>query len=416
MKRYIALLLIFCLALSLCACGVKSDADESTAPHDTTETETTVSETGSTGDDPEPADPTNSAQPTTSQDPTAGAESTSQPSAGTVISTTPGNAQSAQCSHSYQVTDTQASTCTIAGTRTYTCSKCKSGYTEALTLAEHKYAAATCEKPQTCSVCSRTAGNALGHNYGADAKCTRCSKMADPIPFQAKIRSDKQELLKGITVTVYVDNASTPAGSGTTDSKGVATVQLPLAGSSYLVVLSDVPAKYEAKESYTFSSTLVNLTLSTRPTLDPNDHSNAQYKVGNTMADFNLKDTDGNTYKLSSLLQSNDLIILDFWYVTCVPCKNEFPYFNAALDEYGDRITLLALDPIDDEAAIKKLRTELEVSFPMLRDTVNLYQGFDVTAYPTTVFIDSSGKILNIHRGDYKSEASFLNDVERYLD
>ena len=82
---------------------------------------------------------------------------------------------------------------------------------------------------------------------------------------------------------------------------------------------------------------------------------------------------------------------------------------------------LLAVDPIDSVSAITRLRNLLNanhktaVTFPMMKDTCNLYLGFDVYTYPTTVFIDSNGMILDIHIGAYESEMAFLAAVERYI-
>ena len=99
----------------------------------------------------------------------------------------------------------------------------------------------------------------------------------------------------------------------------------------------------------------------------------------------------------------------------------EFPYFEAAVQKYGSKISLLAVNPINDNKAMQSLRQQLNassktaISFPMLRDTCNLAKGFDVEAYPLTVFIDSNGIIVDIHNGAFASEADFLAAVERYL-
>ena len=109
------------------------------------------------------------------------------------------------------------------------------------------------------------------------------------------------------------------------------------------------------------------------------------------------------------------MVVLDFWYTTCEPCKSEFPYFEAVANKYSDKMTLLAIDPIDSVNSITRLRNQLNVTFPMMRDTCNLYKGFDVYTYPTTVFIDSSGTIVDIHVGAYESEMAFLTAVKRYI-
>ena len=43
------------------------------------------------------------------------------------------------------------------------------------TECTHVWAAATCDKPETCNNCGKTQGEALGHSFDADAKCTVCA-------------------------------------------------------------------------------------------------------------------------------------------------------------------------------------------------------------------------------------------------
>lgn len=241
------------------------------------------------------------------------------------------------------------------------------------------------------------------------------------VTFKATVREDvHKNTVGGVLVIVYVDGSETPAASGTTNPQGVVTLPLQR-GKNYRVVLDCLPSGYESNAYYSFSTTTVNIMIRKASVQNEKDHSNARYEEGRKMTDFTLTDIDGQTHQLSALCAQKQLIVLDFWFTTCEPCKLEFPYFESALNKYGDRFTLLAINPINDNKAMLSLRQQLNispktaVSFPMLRDTCNLYLGFNVSNYPTTVFIDSSGVILDIHIGAYTSEAAFSAAVERYL-
>ena len=322
----------------------------------------------------------------------------------------------AGCDHNYKVSGQKAPGCTTAGSISYKCSKCNHLYTETIAATGHKYADATCEQAKTCSVCGATEGNALGHSY-ADGKCSRCGA-ADPsvpaeVTYTVKIRSDKGDLIEGVTVSVYTTE-DTPAATGKTNSKGIATMPL-LSHSSYKIVLSDVPAGYSAKESYTFRSTQANINLTSVSYTTPTDHSKGNYKVGSTMGEFTLTDTDGNSYTLSKLLKEKKLVILNFWYVNCAPCKAEFPYLEAIHQNYSDDVQLLTMSHWDTVDQIVALRQQMGVTFPMIREDIGFREGFGMTMYPTTVFIDSTGKIVKIDVGGYKSEQELVNIIKRYL-
>lgn len=321
---------------------------------------------------------------------------------------------SPECNHSFQVASQTLPTCTQEGSVTYSCSNCGDSYCQSIPAAGHSLADATCLTPPTCRICSAASGNALGHTYGDNSLCIRCGakdpyKPADSPPsqgtepqtssFTLTVRS-KNTPIPNITVTVYVDNSATPAGSGITNAKGKVVLTLT-AGNSYKVILSNVPAGYEYKESYTFSSTTVNINLNLVPVLDPNDHSNGLYQTGSTMADFTLTDTDGNTYTLSELLETKKTVILNFWYVDCTPCKNEFPHFEELYKQYGDDIQLLALSHMDSEAEIRQLKSDMGLTFPMIYENIGMRQGFNLAFYPTTVVIGRGMEILEIHQGSY---------------
>ena len=63
---------------------------------------------------------------------------------------------------------TTAATCTEKGEKTRTCQRegCNAKETEEVAASGHQWNAATCTAPKTCSVCSTTDGNALGHTFG----------------------------------------------------------------------------------------------------------------------------------------------------------------------------------------------------------------------------------------------------------
>lgn len=321
------------------------------------------------------------------------------------------------CRHSYTITGRKDTTCTETGSVTYTCGKCRHSYQESIPASGHQYASATCEKPQTCSACSATLGSALGHSYGSDYLCIRCGAVdpTAPVEFTVTVKSDKGNRVANVTVTVYTDTPTQPAGSASTNSNGVATIKLDKS-SCYRVVLSNIPTGLAGKDSYNFTATRANITLTSVSIIDPLDHSKAQYKVGSTMGEFTAMDTDGNSHTLSQLLKEKKLVILNFWYVNCGPCKAEFPFFETAYQKYKDDVAILAFDPFDNESGIRALKAQMGLSFPMLKDNLGLHQGFGVTAYPTTVFIGNNGKILQIkHSEGYESEDELLQIIKGYV-
>lgn len=445
MKKLCSLVLAMALLLSLAACGgeAPSPTDESTSPSrqetlPTTPTEPVTEDTlpETTVEVPEPK-PTDPVQPTVPTEPavpettaptlpTPG-ELPTEPVKPTMPIPTPkpedpttptAPTGPSACVHSYVPGVSQAPGCTTAGYQSYRCGKCGASYQQVLPAAGHRWQDATCTQKKTCTVCREVQGETLDHSYQAGV-CTQCGgadpnyKEDGPVTITIFIRGNDNKKLSGITVTLSAEGKT--LGSGRTDAQGYARIELSEHPGSYRVTLSDIPAGYSAKDSYTFSADRANITLSVVAVIDPEDHSKAQYAVGKTMGDFTITDTDGKTYTLSALLEEKKLVVLNFWYVNCGPCKAEFPYFDSLYREYGDEIEILAMNHIDPESSIRSLKEQMELTFPMLREDLGMQGGFGIQAYPTTVIIGSGGRILQIKVGGYPSEEALRAAILGYL-
>ena len=116
---------------------------------------------------------------------------------------------------------------------------------------------------------------------------------------------------------------------------------------------------------------------------------------GQIAPDFQLKDIDGKTVKLSDY--RGKAIILNFWATWCPPCKTEIPWFVDLQNKYsgqGLEVLGVALDD-SSEKDIADFAKEMKMNYPVLigkEETSDLYGG--VAALPTTFYIDRGGKIL----------------------
>ena len=98
--------------------------------------------------------------------------------------------------HKYEASETKP-TCTDAGYTTYSCTACDYSYTaDEVDALGHDWLNATCDAPETCSVCDATNGEALGHNWldattDAPKTCDRCGATdGDKLPEMPEHPSD----------------------------------------------------------------------------------------------------------------------------------------------------------------------------------------------------------------------------------
>ena len=127
---------------------------------------------------------------------------------------------------------------------------------------------------------------------------------------------------------------------------------------------------------------------------------------GAVVTGFSTTDLDGNAVD-SSILSEAKLTVLNVWATYCTPCVNEMPDLETLSQNSTDKgvqVVGLVADVFDDEekkAEAKEILSATGVTYVnLLPDTVlddSLL--YDITGTPTTLFLDSEGKILKIVEG-----------------
>jgi peroxiredoxin len=184
---------------------------------------------------------------------------------------------------------------------------------------------------------------------------------------------------------------------GISNSSGQINFSLLDADEYDLVVTeSTLPDGYYIPEGTSFqtSSTEKTVTIAIPSRVITTTASGITYSLGDVMHDFSFSDTEGERYKLSSLLETKKAIVLNFFYTTCSPCKSEFPAIETAYQAFKDDIEIIALSNQDTLKSITSFRSELGLSFFFGQDQASLHTYFSVSSWPTTVIIDRYGVIV----------------------
>ena len=139
--------------------------------------------------------------------------------------------------------------------------------------------------------------------------------------------------MEGLDLYVYTDDTLTDLKDyGKTDAEGKASFNLPKAD-GYAVTISGAPDGYDVKESYTFSGNTANITL-TSSLITDGSLSDVTLGLGNVMYDFTVTTASGETFTLSEAMEGKKMALINFFFTTCGPCANEFPYMQQAYEEY----------------------------------------------------------------------------------
>ena len=227
------------------------------------------------------------------------------------------------------------------------------------------------------------------------------------VEYTVRVKNASDVPLEGIGVYIYEDETQAElVWFDKTNADGEMFFKAP-ESDEYIAVLGNIPTGYSAEAYYPITGEETEIILYAG-VLSDEDMQTVTYKLGDVMMDFTIIDTEGNEYTLSQLLKDKKAVVLNFWYLSCQPCRNEFPFMQEAYEQYKDDIEILAMNPVDmDEAAVAAFKEELGLTFPMAVVDELWAQMLQLTAYPTTVVIDRFGNISLIHKGSIDSADTF---------
>ncbi len=140
------------------------------------------------------------------------------------------------------------------------------------------------------------------------------------------------------------------------------------------------------------------------------------YKDGEKIQSFSVQDNRGR------------VTVLNFWYTSCGPCVAELPAFNRVKEEYGDKVTVVAVHTadttneviqrfIDTANNVKTSWSDYSIIFTreISFDNSNSYEVLGGKgAYPMTVIVDANGKIAFTKHGSM-SEELLKSELEKAL-
>ena len=129
---------------------------------------------------------------------------------------------------------------------------------------------------------------------------------------------------------------------------------------------------------------------------------------GKPAADFELKDVDGKTVKLSDVKGS--VVVLDFWATWCPPCRAGLPHLAAASEKYKDKgVKVYAINQQEERETVTKFIAEQKLTLVTLLDTDGeVGRKYGVSGIPQTVVIGRDGKILKVFVGFDESDTNAL--------
>ena len=120
---------------------------------------------------------------------------------------------------------------------------------------------------------------------------------------------------------------------------------------------------------------------------------------------------EGPSFALPGLVDEGDVVrlsdhrgspvVLNFWASWCAPCRREMPALAQVSSELDGRVKFIGIDHQDLRDEALDLLQETGVRYPTAFDpSGSAAQDYELRGMPTTVFIDSEGRVLATSLGE----------------
>lgn len=137
---------------------------------------------------------------------------------------------------------------------------------------------------------------------------------------------------------------------------------------------------------------------------------------GTTAPDWKLVSLKGDTVSLKQL--RDKVVLIDFFYNSCYPCRLAIPHLQEIHKKYGDRnVVVIGIDPVDKKTGdLKAFLEKAGVTYTVLLADKDLPKKYQVTGYPLIYILDREGKIFYAVSGFGEKLAEIIeNEIEKAL-
>lgn len=110
-----------------------------------------------------------------------------------------------------------------------------------------------------------------------------------------------------------------------------------------------------------------------------------------------------------------DLLLLDFWYMDCAPCRKAIPHLNELHEKYEQQgLRVVGVDPMDKADRMAERWANFSkhnpITYEILLTRRKIAERFHVRGYPTFFLFDSKGQLLMVREG---IQEQHMEDLEK---
>ena len=116
-----------------------------------------------------------------------------------------------------------------------------------------------------------------------------------------------------------------------------------------------------------------------------------------------VADSSGTEISTDDLLTGNTLVV-SLWSTWCVPCRRELPQLQEFAAKHQN-VSVVAVNLGDKLDSVAAYAQEIGLTMPIVIDSEGrISSALGVTSVPSTIVIDSHGKVIAAHVGEITAD------------
>lgn len=107
-------------------------------------------------------------------------------------------------------------------------------------------------------------------------------------------------------------------------------------------------------------------------------------------------------------------MVVNFFASWCAPCVIEMPAIENVHQDLGDQVAFVGLASRDAPADARETVEATGVTYPTFADADDAVTWFGGLSMPTSVFLDATGKVLDVHSGPLTEDELRAEIADRF--
>ncbi|MEN8139452.1 MAG: TlpA disulfide reductase family protein [Bacteroidota bacterium] len=108
---------------------------------------------------------------------------------------------------------------------------------------------------------------------------------------------------------------------------------------------------------------------------------------------FELTDINGDVWNSKDL--EGSIVVFNFWFSSCPPCKKEIPELNKLVDEYSDRNVVFIGVSLNNEDEVENFTYMHPFKYKLIPNGSNFVDAQKISSFPTQLIIDKDGMLVD---------------------